>query len=351
VRSRRTLVALLPGLGDALCASPAIRAAAALGEVDALTMLGSVRDYATATGVFARVVQLPLLDRPAKAASLLWTRGRYARVVVPFPATRWQYALVAAAAGGSLVIHDYGGLSRAIAAAVPHTLVPLRGGHRLSENARLAAALGARDDDRTYLIPAQWRAPREANLVGFHTGSMRYKGNDAKRWPIEAFAAVAARLRERGARIRAFFGPDEEDDADVFRATGEVEIVQLPLSEAARAIAACSAFVANDSGLAHLAGGLGVPTVVVYGMTSAVRGLPIGPAVAIVPTTACAPCHDEGARTFDCPLGLDHRCIRHDVAVGPVVAAALRALEGRLDDAQPVETSPYRLYGRSFGAA
>jgi hypothetical protein len=347
----RTLVALLPGLGDALCASPVVRAAAAAGEVDALTMLDAVREYAEALGVFSRVVQLPLLRRPAAAASLLRTRGRYDRVILPFPATRWQYAMVAASAGGTLAIHDYGGLSRAIASVVPHVVVPLRGGHRLSENVRLAAACGFQDDERTYLVPEAWRSASRPGLVGIHSGSMRYKGNEAKRWPVPSFLAAAAQLRERGLGLRAFFGPDEGDDADAFAAIDGVEIVQRPLAEAATAIGECSAFLANDSGLAHLAGGLGVPAVVIYGMTSAVRGLPIGPAVAVTAPTPCAPCHDEGARSFDCPLGLDYRCVRRDIPVETVVAAVLRAVEHRPATAQPVEAAPYRLYGRDHGGA
>ena len=342
----RTLVALLPGLGDALCASPVIRAAAEAGDVDALTMLGSVREYAEALGVFGRVVQLPLLQSPAAALSLVGMRGRYDRVIVPFPATRWQYAAVAAAAGGRMAIHDYGGASRLIASLSRPILVALEGGHRISENARLARACGWTGDDLSYLVPASWRGQRRPGLVGIHSGSMRYKGNESKRWPLECFVTVAAALRGQGFAVRAFFGPDEEDDARAFSGIGDVEIVQKPLHEAAVALAECAAFLANDSGLAHLAGGLGVPAVVVFGMTSAVRGVPLGPSVAVTAPTPCAPCHDEGSPDFRCPMNLDYRCVRQDIAADTALEAVLLALRGTLPPAAPIERGPFQLYGR-----
>jgi ADP-heptose:LPS heptosyltransferase len=334
-------------LGDALCASPVIRAAAERGEVDALAMLGSVREYAEALGTFERVVQLPLLRSPAAALSLLGMRGRYDRVIVPFPATRWQYAAVAAAAGGRIAIHDYGGASRRIASLSRPILVALEGGHRVSENARLARACGWTGSDLSYLVPPSWRAQRRGGLVGIHSGSMRYKGNESKRWPLESFVAVAAALRGDGLAVRAFFGPDEEDDARAFDAVGGVEIVRRPLAQAAVAMAECAAFLANDSGLAHLAGGLGVPAVVVFGMTSAVRGLPLGPSVAVTASTPCAPCHDEGSPDFRCPLNLDYRCVRQDIAAESAVDAVRLALRGTLPAASPIERGPFQLYGRA----
>jgi ADP-heptose:LPS heptosyltransferase len=112
-------------------------------------------------------------------------------------------------------------------------------------------------------------------------------------------------------------------------------------------MAECAAFLANDSGLAHLAGGLGVPAVVVFGMTSAVRGLPLGPSVAVTASTPCAPCHDEGSPDFRCPLNLDYRCVRQDIAAESAVDAVRLALRGTLPAASPIERGPFQLYGRA----
>ena len=70
-------------------------------------------------------------------------------------------------------------------------------------------------------------------------------------------------------------------------------------------VSRCAAFVSNDSGPTHLALGLGVPTVAVFGSTDpAAVGVPEA-AVARV-AVDCGPCSFHGRRS--CPRG-DLRCL------------------------------------------
>ena len=98
-------------------------------------------------------------------------------------------------------MHEYGGAASAIARTSRNDRVPLRGGHRIAENLRLARAmeLQSGDDDLEYWVPAAWRAQRIAGTLGIHPGSMAWKGNEAKRWPYERFVAL---LKERSGGMR-----------------------------------------------------------------------------------------------------------------------------------------------------
>jgi len=333
-----------------MIASPVIRAVVEAGySADAMTMLAPVAEYATALGVFGRVFHVPLLENGAAAGAIVELRRRhYKLVLIPAPAPRWQYAATAWAIGGeTTIIHRYGGSSSAIARLARFTEVPLRGGHRIAENMRLAEAAGLRcTGDASYLVPAAWKsAKRDSELLGLHTGSMSYKGNEQKRWPLERFARVANDYAGKGWRVRAFFGPNEANDASTFAGMAPAaEIVQRPLSEAARALSECAAVLANDSGIAHLAAGLGVTTLVLFGMTDPTRCKPIGPAVALRPSS-CPPCFDEGMRRFECVRNIGYRCLLADIELEYVE----RAIATSLETVPPVQfesAGPLALYGR-----
>jgi heptosyltransferase II len=346
------LVCWLPGLGDALIASPLARALERSDyELDALTMLTPVTEYARALTVFRRVWEVPLLTDWRSIGSLLaLRRERYDLVLVPAPAPRWQYPAVASAiAGKRTVIHRYGGLSSRIARVAGMEQVPLRGGHRVAENVRLLDALGIRCDDISYMIPPAWPAGRrDPALLGLHTGSMNYKGNEQKRWPLERFAEIARRHAAKGLPVRAFFGPNEVEDADEFaRLEPAAEIVERPLSEAARALSECGIVLANDSGLAHLAAGLGVTTVVLFGMTDPARCKPLGPAIALRPSP-CPSCFDEGSRRFTCVRNLNYRCLIDDMGVDYVMQAVDAAARHPGQANEVEREGPLVLYGRVY---
>jgi len=70
----------------------------------------------------------------------------------------------------------------------------------------------------------------------------------------------------------------------------------LPLREVAVRVAACGAFVSSDSGLAHMAMALNVPTAVLFGPTHPALGFgpPSGHSQAFHAGTYCSPCHVHG---------------------------------------------------------
>jgi len=357
VTSRTALVLLLPGLGDALAAGPILRGLQRGGwRVDALTMHPPVSEYLAELGCVNEVFELPLRPTPRDVLARL-TRLRkrhYDASILPFPATRWQYAAIARGAGAKkLWMHDYGGAASAIARAGRNARVALRGGHRLAENLRLASSLGLKGgrEDLEYWVPLSWHAQRIAGTLGVHPGSMAYKGNEAKRWPYDRFVALARSQARRGRSVRFFLGPHEEAEMrraeQDFQGYDGIKVVCEPLANAARRLAECEVFVGNDAGFSHLAAGLGVKTLAIYGMTSEVRGAPIGQAVAFRPSL-CPACHDEGSNGFECVRRIGYRCIAQDVRFEDVQRHVEDLFAAERVEQRLALEGPFRLYGKAY---
>jgi ADP-heptose:LPS heptosyltransferase len=355
--SGTALVLLLPGLGDALAAGPILRGLHRDGwTVDAMAMHAPVSEYLRALGIVAGIEELPLrptvIDTLRRVAAL--RPRRYDLSILPFPATRWQYAAIARAVGArALWMHEYGGAAGAIARWARGGRIALRGGHRLAENLRLARALGvtAGDGDLEYWIPDAWRAPRIAGTLGVHPGSMAWKGNESKRWPYDRFVALARAQAAKGRSVRFFLGPHETNEArqaeEDFKDSAGISIIREPLAPAARRLAECEVFVGNDAGFSHLASGLGVKTLALYGMTSEIRGAPIGPAVAFRPSL-CPACHDEGSAGFECVRRIEYRCILRDIEFDAVHEQVERLFASASVGQHLVLEGPFRLYGKAY---
>lgn len=146
-----------------------------------------------------------------------------------------------------------------------------------------------------------------------------------KRWPRERFVTVAAAWP---GPIRVLGGPGEEEDVQALveaigpRAEG---VAERGFTRTLAALRECRVVVAGDTGLLHLAGALGVPTVGVFGPTTSRDGF-WDPACgeAVERELPCRPCSLHGGPT--CPLG-DHACLRELPA--EVVIAAVGRLAGR----------------------
>lgn len=118
--------------------------------------------------------------------------------------------------------------------------------------------------------------------VVIHPGS----GGADKCWPIENYVELARRLIADGRRVTFTVGEVELDrwpEAELARLEA-VAVVrrQRDLLELLELLKAAERFIGNDSGPAHLAGILGVPTTVVFGPTDPAVWRPLGPQVRVV---------------------------------------------------------------------
>ena len=118
-------------------------------------------------------------------------------------------------------------------------------------------------------------------LVVMHPGS----GGPAKCWHLDNFLAVAQGLSSRGVQVLFLLGPAEQErfDANMKRRIGrQVKVLtDLSLDDVLAVLSRAEAFVGNDSGISHLAGGLGTRTVAVFGPTDPAVYRPIGPQVTV----------------------------------------------------------------------
>ncbi|HVI52729.1 MAG TPA: glycosyltransferase family 9 protein [Candidatus Sulfotelmatobacter sp.] len=96
-----------------------------------------------------------------------------------------------------------------------------------------------------------------------------------KQWPAQRFSELVSRLTAAGgllpgARVAVFGGPGErEAAAPVLEAVPAERCIDLVgrngLNQAAACLERCALYIGNDSGLMHLAGAAGVPTIGLFG--------------------------------------------------------------------------------------
>jgi heptosyltransferase-2 len=159
-------------------------------------------------------------------------------------------------------------------------------------------------------------------LVGMAPGAAY---GPAKRWFPERFAAVADRLAERFACPVLLFGSaGDRASTEAVQSAAKTALVDIAgrtsLGDAIALIACCDLFITNDSGLMHVAGALGVPTVAVFGSTDPKTTYPLGERTVLVRRPVdCSPCLRQ-----ECPT--DFRCMDL-VTVDEVLEHSTRLLE------------------------
>jgi heptosyltransferase-2 len=192
---------------------------------------------------------------------------------------------------------------------------------------------------RDAALPAEWPRPElivpPAEVAGWRQrNGLAAEGRPAlvlapgavgpsKRWPADAYAALARRLLGEGLAVWVVGGPAEKAIAqEIVGNTGARDFTGTDLREAILAMAAATAAVSNDSGLLHVAAALGTPTVGIFGPTSPWHWAPLNPLAATIQADielACRPCHKPVCRLRH------HRCMV-EISADHVLAATLRAL-------------------------
>lgn len=148
----------------------------------------------------------------------------------------------------------------------------------------------------------------------------------SKLWPPERIAALATRLEARGVHAVLLGSAGARGLADAVAAAAGAPVRSLVGRDRPALLAALlselDVFVAADSGPAHVAAAVGVPTVTLFGPTDPRRTAPLGPGQrALWRQPPCGPCFLP-----ECPI--DHRCLRA-IEVAEVEAAVVAALVGR----------------------
>jgi len=148
----------------------------------------------------------------------------------------------------------------------------------------------------------------------------------SKLWPIERIAALATRLEARGVHVVLLGSAGARGLADAVAAAAGAPVRSLVGRDRPALLAALvselDTLVAADSGPAHVAAAVGVPTVTLFGPTDPRLTAPLGPGQRVLwRQPPCSPCF-----LSECPI--DHRCLRA-IEVAEVEAAVVAALAAR----------------------
>lgn len=178
----------------------------------------------------------------------------------------------------------------------------------------------------------QWQlAQFKGRLIGVAPGSVW----GTKRWPAESFAALAEHLLLEPDAGIALIGSKAEAELGasiVQKLSGQSGrifnlIGKTTLTDLRRVLPRLSLIIANDSSPLHFASALQVPTVALFGATTAAMGFaPLAPQQRTLEVAglACRPCSAHGPAV--CPLK-HFRCMR-DLTVARVAAACDELLTG-----------------------
>jgi heptosyltransferase-1 len=134
---------------------------------------------------------------------------------------------------------------------------------------------------------------QDHDSIVLHPGTSRFML--LKRWPAEHCATLADRLADKLARpVVLTAGPGERDVAEaVARLMRHEACIVEPkdLVELKRVLAGARIVIGGDTGPAHIAAALGVPTLALFGPTNPVTLAPYGPrARTIRAGVRCSPC-------------------------------------------------------------
>ena len=172
-----------------------------------------------------------------------------------------------------------------------------------------------------------------AELIVMHVSA----GNPFRRWPAQAFAALAAALARSSPRRRILITSGPSDAGAVAQvaqaaraalgaeAAGRIVLTEeLGLGDLRCVVARAALYIGGDSGPLHLAATTRTPIVGIYGPTLRVRSEPWRNPLLITEGVEpgplpCRPCDQRV-----CAPG-DFRCLRH-IAPAEVAAAAERAM-------------------------
>jgi len=123
---------------------------------------------------------------------------------------------------------------------------------------------------------AIWKGPKRMT-IGVHPGA----GKPANRWPAARFAEVVKKLsREFDALVVITSGPMDGEEVGVVEngLSGWVQVIHnQPIRQVASLLRYVDLLISNDTGIMHVAAGVGTPVLSLFGPTDPRQWAPLGP--------------------------------------------------------------------------
>jgi heptosyltransferase-3 len=124
----------------------------------------------------------------------------------------------------------------------------------------------------------EWTSRLGPGFLAVHPGS----GSPRKNWPAERFEALVSALSP-DRRWLLVEGPAESEAFGPLRALPHAVLArELPVRVLGAVLARAGLYVGNDSGVSHLAGAYGAPTIALFGPTDPALWSPVGPRVSVL---------------------------------------------------------------------
>ncbi len=359
MRKERILIIALPGIGDALLATPMVellRKAKPASEIHVLVMFKATQEMFAADPFIDQVHFYDFVSG-TKTGALRTVYGLrrlgFDISINIYPQNRREYNLIALLIRARKrlgIIYRRKGRQN-LNWLNTDTIVEDDLLHCVEENVRMLSLIGIKQELNEILIPplrlnlgedhkkfaANWLEKHgltsEARLIGIHAGTALFKNHIKRRWAPEKFAELAKRLAsEQGAKVLLFGGPDDFSANEIIKKLAGKVIIPVETTSIMDSIAVMQRldlFISNDSALMHMAGALELPTVAIFGPTNEVYVHPWKTRYEIVHTgIECRPCFVYSPKPLTCYRvnPAEHfMCIR-EIGVHDVYIAATRLL-------------------------
>ncbi|HPX62422.1 MAG TPA: glycosyltransferase family 9 protein [Deltaproteobacteria bacterium] len=146
-----------------------------------------------------------------------------------------------------------------------------------------------------------------------------------KRWITAEFGLVAKQLVEGGYQVVVVGSYKDRAESDLICRAGGLNLAGLTtLTETAAVIARSRLVISGDSGVLHIAVGLGIPTVSLFGPSNVAKWAPKGEKhVVLHSKLECSPCSKFGTIP---PCPNDARCMK-EITADQVLEAAVSLLQ------------------------
>jgi lipopolysaccharide heptosyltransferase II len=154
---------------------------------------------------------------------------------------------------------------------------------------------------------ARWMAKRGLDgkpLAVLAPGAAHF----TKRWPVDRWIALAERLRARGYGIAVAGGPDDRAVAEPLAPYAASAVGDFGLQDSGALLARARVAISGDTGVMHMATGVGTPVVALFGPTVSQFGFfPYSTkSIVLQRDLDCRPCSAMGGPR--CPMA-HHRCL------------------------------------------
>ncbi len=295
----KILILCLPGIGDALIATPMIellRKKFPKARIDILCMFETVSYIFKNNHDIDNVYFLPLYteNKIKSVFNLLKLRKeKYDVSILAFPAFRKEYHVVHRIIGAKKRISNKfrRGYFKEFNFLETDLVEVDENVHNVINNLNLLRALGLNWEKysknktfsyklilnktdvifgKEYLRDIGWKGE---SIIGFHPGSIDSPAGVLKRWPVENFTILAKKLIARNKKVLIFCGPFEKPLGNrIVQGVSDVKNCRLvnvaSFGQSLGILQNLNLFISNDNGFAHISNALKVKNIVLFGPTN-----------------------------------------------------------------------------------